>query len=663
MDKEQLLTASSLLHGNLKNRRENIKEEIIKLSLTELDDKFTVEDVSQKCRREFDVTFNESAVITKLEELEGDILQKNSNSEFKLIDDIEYSSFENILNPVWNEFKQHLQLFTDKADPYYTNEIEPAFYYFFKEFFLEIAESVEELNEYQKETIYTNHGSTGDLIDDAIDRHRITDPAIFREAIRDYLYDPGEALLEFTASCYTAVVNVDLLSKEDELVEFPSIPDENKILILDTNILIALLADSHDQYITAKTICERSTEMGFDLFYLEDTAKELERYIEGTKHEMDGLVSGQHKSGTAESGFVEDFQKKPEMRWDDYLEELKDWKNTLESEFEIVEYSSGKSPNPIVKEEVEQMMLSGGGDMGEREMRRLSHDASLLGIVAEERQYSDWSFGPFVLSFHNQLTQIGEGFTENPKTKQITGGEPLALQPRSWLNYIISFTPAELDSQELDDLSMTVLRTAADFEEEIGMDEYVHTLAPKVGLEKEDEESLKSLLVRHPLYDELEDALENDEGHRAEKVSRKILTDDEYIETVREEREFKDRIQYASSRIEELEEEIDELESELDREDSGETRAVSIEDLTLSNEGEFREGYELVVEEYSKKFADDNDSEFPNPPSPSSNIEEIKTWLETTTASLVRVEREIDDEELKPKLENLLAGAIMLSNS
>ena len=76
MDKEQLLTASSLLHGNLKNRRENIKEEIIKLSLTKMDDEFTVEDVSQKCRREFDISFNESAIVTKLEKLES--LSENS---------------------------------------------------------------------------------------------------------------------------------------------------------------------------------------------------------------------------------------------------------------------------------------------------------------------------------------------------------------------------------------------------------------------------------------------------------------------------------------------------------------------------------------------------------------------------------------------------------
>ncbi|GAD52669.1 hypothetical protein MBEHAL_1429 [Halarchaeum acidiphilum MH1-52-1] len=641
MDRQQILNAAPLLEGKFKSRRDELKENLVKLALSEFEreDEITAQDVSDYCSSNLQISINAGVAEGFLHEFE-EVVESGEHS-YKIIEDISFNSVDAEMDNLWEEFVNVLELFT-KVDPYYESQMRPAFEGFFYEFLGDISQSVEDLDRDQRDTIYTDYGRTEELAEEVADKHRIQDQGIFKRAIKEYLNNPRERLLEFTKSCYTTAVNVDILSREEEFVEFPDMPKKNRKLILDTNVLVALLATTDRQHKVADIICERSSELEFGLYYTEETADELDRLISGCKTEMSGIYTGNRQLSVANNQFVKDFGKKTDVGWDEYISRLEDWRDIVEERG--IQEIQANAINDQIRDRTRDLLLeSYGYDVNDRLLTNIDHDSRLLGFSAKEREFTTWDFGPFVISFHEDLTQIGASFAKMDDFRTITGGNTLALQPRSWVNYIMAFTPVELEPGEMNTIAQSVLSVASDFEEEITLDEYVHSFAPKVGLEQSDEDELKKFLVNHPsLSDELKQSVREDEGHKAERISREILEDQGYIETIQAEREFKDRIQQASTRVNELEEEVEELESELNpRTDRFRSEYGSVSDRL--------EGSGLNLGEGSG-----------TPPDRSAEIGEIKGWLEMMIAEMRTSDLDEENEELLDEMEILLSDAIRI---
>lgn len=697
MDKKSLLNAAPLLQGELLDRRQELKNNLVKYALT-LDrcpENFESDDLISLINRKFGIKMDVAVVTSCLQELEQKGVIKHSQSgEYNLIEKPSSVTFDKLTDPVWEEFSDELQEENEEIDIYNINKsMEPAFKDFLMEFFLDIAESFEALSEYQVDTIYTDN--TEDLIKETIKSHNLRDENTFEVVLTDYIKNPkkSEKLLEFTDKVYRGVVNIDLLARERD-AEFPEIadvPTQNKVIILDTNTIVNLLCETDRLHPLATKVCEKSVENDFDLYFTNETRKELNGLIRWAEQEMDGIYNGNRSFETADTQFVKDFRKKDEVSWDEYINRVRDWEETVQ-EWDITEFDKDIEPNNKVLAEAKELLIEYEGELTQQSLDRLNHDASLFGYAAQSRVKSDSDFGPFILSFHNDFTDAGNKLVEKDGLQGIIGNHVLAMQARNWLNYLLSFSSIEFDEEDRKEVSLAILQGATNFEEALSIKDYSRLLVPKLELEAEDEEYLANYLRGHPLHEELQDALNENKGHKAEKISRQMIKDEEYKKTIQNERKFHERIQHASSRVEELESEVEnkderveELEQRVEEleDDKGDTFIIqggtAIADSNAEAEAkaeakiEFEEKYESLVEKFEEKISDDigeitdglpddfDESAIENPPKGDSNIEDKKEWLQTISA-LITVSGSTTGafSQLQPEINEVLAMAIGL---
>ncbi|MBV0903913.1 hypothetical protein [Haloarcula salina] len=656
MDVEQVLRAAPLLKGRLRNRREELKSNLIILTLSEFNEgeQISVSDIQLKLRAKHNIDLEESAVDNILHDLQPSYIQSMGENEYKVLKAASFDGIEDRVLDLWPGYKNILLGHINEMDPYVERRFKSAFSEFFEEYIIELSNSVEELEGKQKEVLLTDWGKTEEFCNRIADSENIDQRKIFRNSIKQYLEEPDNDLLEIVESCYTAAVNIDLLSKE-EVIEFPDLPQRNKKLIIDTNILVALLAKTDPQHEIVEIVCQRTSSLDFEIRFTEETERELDSLIEGCKSEMGGLYSGDREIELANNQFVEDFGRQEERAWEDYIGRLENWKEIVAEDYSVKPLEDNRSPDQDIKQESQELFLEHNSyDVTSHKFNNIQSDAKNLGIVASYRKHSNWNFGPFLLSFHHTLTEIGNNIVKSEEYEDMLGDHPIAIQPRSWLNYVMAFTPAEIATDE--DKKKTVrsiIKLSAKFEEDINIDEYMHTLAPKVGVEKSNEEHLKRILVNHPtLSEDFEDAVSDNQGNQAERVAREILTDKEYLEQVEEEREYQETIKRASSRIQDLEDELDSLKESTDEGRSG------------SDEVELRSRFSSISQDFSNSMEQSFDeSIFDKPPAKDADVKEIKNWIEITVAMLQMNDSDLDaSESLRSELEDVLAEAIELSS-
>lgn len=662
MDIETLSEIDNLTGATLGERRERLKVEIIKMNISELSEEFTKAEVIDVCEKETDLELGKEVIEQVLLDMEGVYVNHTGGEHYNKIKNPKSTSFEKISKPVWDEYKQFLDKYkSDGLSQFYEEKIRPAFYKFLKDFLVELTSSVKNLNGYDKKSIYTHHGSTDETLDKAIGslNYDVPEENVFKQSVEEYLKEPEENLLKFIDDCYTTAVNKDLLERENEFMDFPDVPQRNRKLILDTNALVPLLADTDDLHTLVSTVCEKSSseDVNFDLHYTPSTADELDGLIERSNNIQSGVsTSNKHKS--SDNQFIEDYGNKMDLDWDDYVEELRNWREELRNreKYTITEVDFNHKPNEKIENETRRRLLDKSSPQVDySKFEQFRHDWKLFGTVARHRQYSDWSFGPFVLTLDEKLAEIGMEVGEENEFSEIVGNQTLALHPQKLLNYLIAFSSVEFNSDDKEKFSMAVLQATSDFEEGLDIDEYIHRFAPKVDVDVDDEEELKELLLDHKLSNELKDAVEKNEDIRAEKISREIITDKDYLDRIEKSSDYKDRINFQESTIEELKEENARLREEGST--GGENESARID------ESKFRTSYR----ECSTAFRTDlpvhiRETPFENPPNYQDEIEEIKHWLQNVTAKLNNYEKSHElSDDIELNIEELLADAIRLT--
>jgi len=638
MDSETAYKATKLFEGDIRKQKDSLKKNVVKGVLPECPDEFTVDDVITASAEEFDTEISKHIVIDSLENFEGEYVKKISEDEYKLISEPEFENLETLLEPSWREYKQLLHLYDDDIDPQRTAELKPLFTTFLQEFFLEISDSIKSLNDYQVRGVYTEYDGTDEIIDEAIDNGHTDQGELFRETIIEYIKDPGEELISFTEQFYQAALNYDILKKDSEIIDFPSIPAKNKKLILDTNVIVLLLAETDNKHMLAKSIVKQSQseEIGFDVCYLPKTEEEVDNLINGTKYEIENIPLLEDNEDKLNQ-LTQHFRRETGMSKEEYLRELNNWRSILEEVYNIsVLEPKYKSSNQDVNDFVTKELISEtSGTFDENLVDRVDHDSTMMGYAARYRDEADLDFGPFVISDHEQITSIGVSVSESEETKDIVGGQPLAIHPQGWLNYILSFASFELGEDAKRNMSMGILTSSLDVEENIELEEYIHTLTPQIGLEFEDEDDLKDYLLGHTLGEELERAIENNEITEARDISTRILDDVGYKEAIQN--NFKSKLVNVREKLEEKEEKIEELTSEPEQ--------STLKDKYRSILYQLDSSYPMEVEE----------GEIPPPPEEAS-ITEIKQWLNTATAMI----QESDPDSIPNDVQELFSDMELL---
>ena len=274
-----------------------------------------------------------------------------------------------------------------------------------------------------------------------------------------------------------------MISREDDLISFPELPERNRIILLDTNIIVALLATTDQDHNLARIVCKKSVESGFKLRYTERTATELEELIKGCEREMSGLHEGDDKISLANNQFVEDFAGQPDREWGDYIGYLKSWRSIVETKHDVLPLQDEREPDTEVEKAARDLFLEENNhDVSAGKLANIGTDSKNLGVMVAYRKHSSWDFGPFLLSFHNNLTKIGNRLAQSDEFERSVGKRPIALQPRSLLNYLMAFSSSEVNTADQQEIVKSIIQISASFSDEITVDDYMHTLAPKIGV-------------------------------------------------------------------------------------------------------------------------------------------------------------------------------------
>lgn len=649
MDKQLVAKATPLVERKLADQRSENKKGIVKsiLSLNDCPNTITPKNISRLTKKKYNIDLDqtESSVNTTaiLELLVQDgTLKKNDDGTYDIINKPEAGDFDELLKPVWDEFSERIKSSHPDIDIHFANKTIKKCFEDFLEIYLEqLLDSSEELSEFSTDELYSI--DLGRIINNSIGSRSLEHEEIYKSEIKKYFEDPGDELLKLVNKYYMTVINIDLLSKEESL-DFDEMPGGSKILILDTNVLVALLCEKDRSHSLASAVCERSKEVGFKLVYTPDTRDELRRLIRGSKYEMDGFHSGPENIDAIRSQFVRNYYQRDDIGWEDYLSEISDWPRLLKLNWGISELDGVEETNKEVYDfaydTLRQLERISEEDMDRANQNKIEHDARIISIAGAMRDDVDDNFkhGPYIITNHNNISTCGE------IGKRKFWDERIVIQLRTWLNYLSTFTPSDISKSNENELAKAIIDVSKG-PEKLDIENYPRIVAPKVGLEEKDEDVLADYFVNHPLSTKMEKALEDDRGDEAERLAKEMLEDEDRLDRFIEIRDNDEKVDELRSSLSEVREkwEIErekreQLEEVVEKQkriqvnlNVSATASASAESDIENFNNELNNFIELLDSRLPEGY---EQSDLPEPPDDEAGMDEIASWLRDLKISI-----------------------------
>ncbi|MFB6188082.1 MAG: hypothetical protein ABEI86_14630 [Halobacteriaceae archaeon] len=665
MNKKELLDVAPLFKGRIQDRRTEIYDNIVRLYLSNLEsgDPISVSRIQTGINEQYSIELSSTDIVSSLQTLsEAGTVTHISDREYRLNEVPHVDSFDEQFEPVWDEFKQILQNQPRDVDPQFINKgSKRAFEEFIYIFFKNLSDSADEIENINTDTLLVEDYE--EIINKVIRVNNLKEENAFKSALIEYLSEPGEELIDFTDSFYTGIINFNLLSKEED-IPFRELPTSGKKIFLDTNVIVGLLCKSDDLHPLIVEVCERSNSLGFAIHYSQHTVEELNTFISGSKHEMEELGT-LPDTEMVNSQLVRDYVNSDDWEsWKDYIQYIENWKDILELNWGITEYQDGGVEDNI--EEFTRKSIrtfernQNVPDEQKKSTDAVQHDSRLLGTVANLRDEEDTeSIGPYILSFDstiNSLSSIGDGTFWDRE---------VVMQPRSWLNYILTFTSADIDERDTRSAVRAVLESATQFEDDLTIDQYVKLLVPKMGLDAEKEEIVRRYIIDSPLENELSGALEKGDLQRAKETTKKIFTDDDWLETFKDIHDKTEQLRHAQETVAEFQERYKQEKEEKEKFKQALNSQDNLIDLSELLAGENADPDALAslsneVNDFASLLAtqienDWNHSELPRPPEEPESMDEVQNWVDDICRVLT------SPNDLPPAVNSLEEFAIQLN--
>lgn len=592
---------------------------------------------------ETDISFDDIQVNSALERLEdedsiehkrGQIYSKSGSKEFDTID--------SLLDDCWDDFTDIIDKHRRDIDIHYIDSnIETAFRDFFDRYVDELVEETEILEETQQDVMYT--ADILDIIEDVAEENRVDKQDVFKECLVDLLKDPSDALKEYVGLVYLAIVNSDLMSRQKS-IDLPEVPEGERKIFFDSNVIQNLICETDHEHSLIKNVVERSRELDFELYYFSETVDDLQRSVNGAIREMRGLQDSNYSTQTFNNQFVKDWNRefrRDGTEWGDYRAGLNRWELEVETRYEITEYEPDiDCPDEEVdyaKDIIDR--LDSERSKHPKKPVVLNHDAKILAKIAHLRDSigSKHKIGPLILSLDNSVTQASDyAFQEGD------WDEGLAVSPRVWFNYLLTFSSAEFESIDVGEI---ILNVSANISSKPTVEEYAKAVEEKTELETGSADLLAKYLKFSTYSDEIERSLRRDNGS-ADEWAFKALTNEETMEKFTEHKDDKKRIRKMGKRIQALEEEKQEL-----LESGGDThihntaeahggeanaQAVSESEATAKAEAsaELQQDIDDFIDFYYEQVPPEVQQEVPPPPEDTSNLQKVTKWLNVVTTAV-----------------------------
>jgi len=649
MDRQTLLETAPLVQGRLRDQRTEICKGYVEWAIFTqgLSDGFGEKDVIEAIEKKTGITFDGIQINSALEKLvEEETIDHQRGNKYTTSRSRELNEVELLLDDCWSDFVGILDAHPRDIDVHYIDSnIEPAFREFFDRYVDELSEETDILEDAHQDVIYT--ANVLDIIEEVAEENRVDKKEVFSECMSDFLKDPSEALKEYVGIIYVAIINADLLSRQKS-IDLPDIPEEEKKMFFDSNVIQDLMCETDNEYPLIKNVVNRSNDLGFDLYYFPETVADLQRSVDGAIREMRRLQDSNYSTQTFNNQFVKDWNRefrRDGTEWNEYRTSLQRWELEIEARYEIKEYEQGVNcPDEEVdyaKEIIDR--IDSKRHKNPKKPAVLNHDAKILASTAHLRQTisGKHNIGPLLLSLDNSVTQASDYAFQDGDWS-----EGIAVPPRVWFNYLLTFTSAEFESLEVGEI---ILNISANIDSKPTVEEYSKAVEEKTDLESGSSELLAKYLRYSTYSDEIERSLRRDNGN-VDEWAFKALTDEETMDKFTDHKEDKKKIRKMGKRIQQLEEENQEL-----RETQGDTyiqttaeahggeansEAVSESKATAKSESsaKIQQDIEDFIDFYHEQVPQEIQSEVPPAPEDKSNLQRVSEWLNVVTTAVAVAE-------------------------
>jgi hypothetical protein len=561
----QAPTGLPVLSGRLRDRRENIKEDMVSYALSEFEEDTTIsaQEVSGILTNK-GFAMDNSDIKKRLHSLseEGE-LEHISEDRYRILQRRRFEDFDDKIDGLWREFKEDLSDGYDSID--YENldeDMESVFKSFFQELYSIVFDSTEDLVE--SETDPLTYVDTTNILDDLIENHDIHKKNVYRELLLDYLENPSEKLSEVTQTLYTATINYHVL-KSGKDIDFDSIPTKGRVLFYDTNILVSMLCKSKDLNPIVSAVTKRSKELDFEQYYIPETAQELDELIRMSKREMDDIGHLPPGSGPVQNELLEEYYFGDEFNnLSEFQSYLSDWRTYVRLQHDLGEYEGEVQKDEAVFEWARETIrefdkASGDLDVSTKDPDNIKLDAKMLAILTSLREQidSDLSVGPNIISRDNDVLRTSNS------------GQPyfwdynVAVHPRQWLNYLLAYTSVEFDEEDWKNISKGILDMSTSSQQEWTIKKYASVLSDKLNHEG-DPKTLEKFMIESPRKRDIKQGLKERDGNKVERAVAETAGNEKFCQAFKESLEADERADQMIETIKEQRERIEELEASQD---------------------------------------------------------------------------------------------------
>jgi hypothetical protein len=553
-----LLRASILTQGRVLRERTEIWRSLVLagLSTRSLGDRFTVSDLTDSIQKLSRCALTEEVVVATLDRLVSDgALRHVEGLSYSIARPVALPSFSDLTHGAWKDFLKYLDSTKIDFDPYLDSGVQPAFDEVILKLLSKFASTL------------TAEASPFDLL--PIDDFKAVIERILKKstvgekrqapiatALSDFLRTGSPSLKRLVFDCYTGLIRIDIIRREQELPA-PDFIDSLRFFLVDTSLIVTLLCKSDPAHPLALAVVRESRRRGLPLYFAAETRAELNGLITGTRRLAGSLTLPGH-SGVLGNQFIADFQKSG-MDWPEYFARLSMWETTA-----LGDWAIAPAPADIVSE-IDESIYSFVSQMlpimdslrnDEREQnapdrmprhragQQFDHDSFCLSMLAHQRillskQSGRVAMGPWLVTFDRLVTAL------NPYFQKELGLE-LVMQPRVALNYFLVYSKVAFNEADRDEVAEAILRyTARTPEPRLSLTEYLRLLTYRLGLEKSDVEVVRTVFLRHPLTEELEKALARGRADIADEMAYKVITNEPFVETVVRERKTQEKLHQA----------------------------------------------------------------------------------------------------------------------
>lgn len=645
MDRQTLLETAPLVQGRLRDQRNEICKGYVEWAVftQDIPEEFEARDIIKVIESKTDISFDNIQVNSALERLEDeDSIVHESGQRYSKSDSKEFDTINSLLDDCWEDFTEIIENHRRDIDVHFIDSnFETAFRDFFDKYVDELVEKTEILEETQQDVMY--NADILDIIKHAAEENRVDEQDVFKECLVDLLKNPSDALKQYVGLIYVAIVNADLLGRQKS-VDLPEVPEEEKKLFFDSNVIQDLICENDNEHNLIKNVVERSRELGFNLYYFPETVDDLQRSVDGAIREMRGLQDSNYSTQTFNNQFVKDWHRefrRDGTEWGEYRSGLQRWELEVETRYEITEYEPDIDCPDEEIEYAKDIIDRIDSERSKRPKKPavLNHDGKISAKTAHLRDSvsGKHKIGPLLISLDNSVTQASDyAFQEGE------WDEGIAVPPRVWFNYLLTFSSAEFESIDIGEI---ILNVSANLSSNPTVEEYAKAVEEKTGLESGSADLLAKYLRFSTYSDEIERSLRRNDGS-ADEWTFKALTNEETMEKFTEHKEDRKRIRKMGQRIRELEEENQEL-----RETDGDThilntaeahggdanaQAVSTSEATAKAEAsaEIKQDIDDFIDFYFEQVPPEVQQEIPPPPEDTSNLQKVSQWLNVVTTAV-----------------------------